>query len=891
MVNLTDPNTRYVEEDLTIDQYMIYSALRGGFEEIGVEVTDADENKGIVKGNYLGNRKKPFKVQFKKMKKGGFAMRVSHKFKLKEKNFDRRDIRDLPLDKYDEAIIVKFWDAVYNELDLGLAPGFGDLDATALESNKIEELKRFFGNQLTILLNDDRKLDTLIKEINQNQRDIKSKYKWELRTIEQNARWPQKMIYAIEMFMDEAKSRERTIVLTVNSVDLKTVTKLPIMINMFIAMPRALPKELNMSYKCQWTAPAAQMDDVSQKIIHHMNFEMSSLEKRLHELYDDEYLYHFEFKETFEDKGQNSTIEHDQLLLYPINVIETMNPTSDDQRFLLVMKYFLNINRRGNHEGFVPIINCLKIMSDLIKSLKRFYIATEEDKQKEQEKAKRKKDDEDAQKSAIRKCMKCGWLLSEGAISCPMCGSNVTAEKKETFGIQSGEYDKSSALLGAKEKAYSDKLLSAFDSALQDWGDAESKISDSVKEVFLGFLNQPLITNKIEEIIEDEERIKEIVHKAFNINEEMHSSKCTLIGKYLMQLSGFKMDWLYVTLEILKAPKEHIFPVLINYVIRAPYNKSKISYFLERAEKRWDSDVLRWQIDVGDDTPLVKALKEENEDLNTTLTEIYSIDSRNQYIEPILNKRGKIKGVEYSVDLYPLIRIEPFYLNEIRPGNIVILRQFLDYEQSSWISFSSVLNILEQIYKTIEDFQQEYSAGDFKEGLDLAMLDKKIKESKYSYKQKMQSQKEASIDGIPTSDNTLEKEVNSSLNDIEKKEGDLGFEVDSLLGSDKDEDSIFDEDYIEKTTFYNKLPADFSIDKMMNDKEIDNTVYQLQIEIENIMELAEQEISSLANGQTTYTSCQAQINTFIEQIRQKQIKIRAYEYEKHRIRLDRLEIA
>lgn len=890
MVNLSDPNTRHIEPDPSIDRYMIYSACRGGLEDIGAEVTDADESKGLIKGRYMGNKKRPVKVQFKKMKKGGFGIRISHKFKISNKNFQRRDLRDLPLDKYDEAIIVKFWDAVFRELDLGLAPGFGDKELASADNAKIEKLKNHFGNQLAILLNDDPQLDRYVTEINQNQRLIRKKYKWELRSINNAGRWPQETIYAVELFMDKQKSREKTIVITVNTVDLKTVTKLPIMINVFIAMPRALPKELNMSYKCQWTSPAEQMDDISQKIIHHMNFEMSSLENRLKQLYEDEYLYHFEFKETFEDKGKKSKIEHDQLLLYPINVMEIMNPTSDDQRFLLVMKYFLEINRRGNYDGLVPVIRCLKIMSDLIKGLKRFYIATEDDKRREDEKQ-RIKAEEKTPKASIRKCWKCDWLLSEGTTKCPMCGSEVRNIKKKSFGIESSEYDKSSALLGAKEKAYSDRLLSAFDTALDDWGDAESKIGDAVKDVFLGFLENPQISEKIVEIIENHEEVKEQIGKAFKINEDMYSGDSTVIGRYLIKLMGHEVDWIYVILEILDTPKEHIFPVLVNYVARVPYNRSKISYFVERADSRWSSDELKWQIDVGDDTPLVKGLKNQSDDLNETLKQVYSADNRNQYIEPELNKRGKVKGIEYQIDLYPLMRIEPFYKNEIRPGNLVTLRQFLDYEQSDWIPLEDILDILDMIHKKVKIFEEEFSLSDKEGGLDLSMLDRKIEESKYSYKKKHGIDDSTVSPTKPQYQEPEQSDIAVAGADDLDLESELDSELDSLLGSDDNEELTFEENYIEKTTFYDKLPGDFNIDSMLSDKEIDNLVYQLKIEIDNIMELAEEEINSLAQGENTYTSCMEQVERFRNQIEEKQVKIRAYEYEKHRIRLDRLEIA
>ncbi|MBD3350248.1 MAG: hypothetical protein GF364_02065, partial [Candidatus Lokiarchaeota archaeon] len=674
MGNSQDPELRKIEENPFIDSYMVYNAVRGAMEAIGCQIDDASEKKGYVKGYYLGNRKKPIKAVFKQGKKEkGFFIKIAHKFNVSNENFRRRDLRDLNPAKYEELLIVKFWDEVYNDLGLGLAPGFGEKSFASSDISKKKKLRDFFGNQLILLIDSDEQLSRIIKGTNQNQDVIRKKYKWEIQTIASKSQWSKELIFALEIYFDNRQSRDRTVVLTVSSLDMKTVTKLPIEVNFFITMPRALPREINMSYKCNWTAPSGQIDDVSQRITHHLNFEMPSMEKRLKEFFSEEYTYHFEFQEIFTDKGRKSKLTHDQTMLEPINVIEVQNPISDETRFLFVLRYFLEIDRRGQYKGFLPIYESFRIMSDLFKIFKPFFVLTEEERQ--QQERRKLKEAEDANKStAVKRCVKCGWLLSGKSAKCPMCGADTNLKRKKTFKVESTEYDKSAAVLDAKEKAYSEKLLSKFDEVLSEWGDAKTKLLDAVKDNFLSILQTGSIEEKIIQIIEDEDQIENKIDGAIDANKMVSTSESETFAKYLIELMGYDIRWVYVTLELIESGKDAVYPILITYTIFTPYNHNKFSFIKKEAKKRRESDKLLWQVDVGKDPKVVLTLNKTSEDFNEILQSVYSRDYTIEYKEPVFDKKGRVKDFSYSLSLYPIIRVEPFGDNQVNPKSIVIMR-------------------------------------------------------------------------------------------------------------------------------------------------------------------------------------------------------------------------
>ncbi|MHA1341149.1 MAG: hypothetical protein ACTSRZ_12785 [Promethearchaeota archaeon] len=926
-----DPYLREISPNPNIDNYMIYSACRGGLEAIGVEIDDASEEKRVIKGYYLGNKKNLIKVAWKPTDEGGFKIKIFHKMKFNDNIFKRRDLRDLSGDKYQELIIVKFWDEVYRDLGLGLAPGFGEKKLAAKEENKKEKLRNYFANVIDVLIESDNKLHKYTKGVNFNFNEILMKYRSILEIINKKSKFPKETLYGIEIFFDEGHSIERTIVMTINTLDMKTVTMIPIEVNLFLVMPRPLPRQLDMGYKCKWTAPTEESDDVAFRIIYKINFEYSGLERELLKFYSKEYLYHFIFKETFEDKGKMTKYTHDQMLLYPINLQRINHPITKKETFVLVLRYLLKINKRNQYEGFIPVSDCFTLMNKVFNVLKPFFVKTEEEIRREQELQRQKEKTEESE--VIRKCVKCGWLLSKNSKKCPMCGAPVQKERKKTLNVDSTYYDKSSALLDAQQKVYSEKLIKDFDKLLEEWGDPKSKLKSAVKETFLVLLEKVKAKGKISEIVDDEDLIEIEIGKVSSFYKKLFADDMEVIVEFLVKLRDYEIPWIHIAIQLLDLGMEDVFPILISYTILGEYISRSFSFIKLESKKRKEKDQLIWQVDQGEDPKIVQTLNSASSDFNEIIQKAYQKKSTYTYIEPLIDEKGRVKGTRLTLDLYPIIRVEPFYSRKIGHKTIICMRQFLDFKQSGYIPIPIVFAILETIYSIIDIFKEEYNEEKKEKIIDFEMLDKRIEQSKYTYQKKLREEAETvygkishsnseqsdlleqkppsqnqsvydaeSDSSIMESDQYSNININnpkaktisakSSLSKTELAETPQEMEVEDDIQSilKKYESSITKSpaNYRLKTYFIKEIPSDFYIDPYMTDEEIDKKLFSLNEELNSLYALAEMEINSLASKQQSFEICMSQLNTLLNQIKQKQAIIRAYEYEKFRVKTERL---
>lgn len=897
-----DPHQRTFKKNMNMDNYIVYSVIRGAMEDIGVQIDDADEKKGYVKGFYLGSKKDPFKVTFQLEKNDIYRIKIEHKFDVSMKNYQRRDLRDLSIDKFQELLIVKFWDDIYREFGMGMAPGFGEKTMAKLDEPKQTKLSNYFHDKILKLIKNESVLAKNIKGLNDNQEEIEKKYKWELKTIEDRSRWAKKMIFGLEIFFDDSHSKDRTVVLTANTLDMKTFKQLPVEINFFITMPRALSKEIDMSYKCQWTVSDGQLDEDSQKILYNLNYENSAMELRLKQLFSKESVYHFEFEEIIDDKGKTTKIKHDQMMLDPINVLMIKNPTTDDIRFLFVMKYFLKITRSGEYEGFLPIFDSFQIMSDLFKVFKPFFIKTEEDLEKERAVQDKKNKELQDSRAAVRRCVKCGWLLSATADVCPMCGAAVRKEQVTTFGVDSTEYDKSSALHDAKQKAYSEKLLSSFDKMLDSWGDAKTKIFDAVKESFRLQLHQKDVDKNIIQIIEEEEEIQQHIGPLFKANERIFGGDNEVVGRFLIQLRGYEIDNVYAVFNFIKTGKDDVYPIMITYMILSPYQSKK--FYLRKQEKKKKSDEydLIWEVDSGNDPEVVIALNKTSQEMVKIIRQIYNNITTIQFDEPIFDEKGKIRGSKLTLDLYPIIRVEPFLDDSSRPRTLVLMRQYLDYRQSGFIPLSTVFAFLDGLNGIVSLFKEDFKPAEDKSNTaNFNIIDESIRTSKYTYK--LQQEKETAEMAsntpeqkpistevkrvIPPISTAKSSSITTLLGESKgfKKEKD---EIDSLLSNYSKDSKLTTEDFRNKTKFIAEIPTDFVVDPKWSDLELNNKIHALNQEVVNLTTLAELEIRSFQEHKTSFEFCNAQIEAFLKQIKEKQAMIRAYEYEKFRVKPERI---
>jgi len=896
-----NPYLRELQPNPNIDNHLIYSASRGALESIGVEIDDANEEKMIVKGYYLGNKREVFKVHWKKTSEGGFKIKIEPGIKLREDIFKRRDLRDLSEDKYKEIIIVKFWDSFYRDLGLGLAPGFGEKKLATTEKSKKEKLREYFENEVKILFENESKINKFSKGINYNFNEVILKNKNILDIINKKSQFPKETLYGIEIYLDDEHSIEKTVVMTINTLDMKTVTILPVEINIILILPRALPRQLDMGYKCKWTTPPEESDDESIKIIHKLNFENSPLEKELLQFYSQEYLYHFVFTENFEDKGKMTKITHDQMLLYPINLQRIQHPVTNMETFVLVLRYFLRITKRNTYEGFKPISDSLNLMNRIFNELKPYFIKTEEDIKKEKEKQEKL---ESQEKKIINKCVRCGWLLSDKIETCPMCGSPVPKEKKLTLSVDSTFYDKSSALLDAQQKVYSEKLIKDFDKLLENWGDPKLKLINSVKETFDFLLDKEKSKAKILEIIKDEDYIEIEIGDVKNFYKKLYSDDMEVIGEYLVKLKDYDISWVHIGIQLLDLHMEDIFPILISYTIIGPYISRAFSFIRQEDKKRKENEILIWQNDEGEDSKLVISLNSKASDFNEIIQRAYKNESTYRYIEPLIDDKGKSKGIKLSLDLYPIIRVEPYISRKLGPKSIICMRQFLDFKQSGYIPLSIIFALLETLYSIIDIFKEEYKENKKEEVIiDYGLLDKKIEQSKYTYQKKLKTEAEKVYEDLKTETTNIPKveftegELSTKLISTQQQGFQTQIEEKNIISlidktkSIKQTNTVENKeqliDHRSKTYFINELPANFYIDPYMTDEELNKRINILNNELNSLYILAETEIKALEMKKQTFEMCMNQLNNFLIQIKQKQAMIRAYEYEKFRVKLER----
>jgi predicted Zn-ribbon and HTH transcriptional regulator len=899
-----DPNTRVLEPSEKFTQDKVYKIIRNAVEEIRVDIDDADSNKGYVKGFLKGNKRQPFNVTFQlDPKSNKIGVKIEHKLALRE--IERRDLRDLSEDKYEERIIVKFWDYVYGSFGLGEAEGFGEKSRISVEDSKVKiKLDEYFKKMLMNVFNSDSELKRIVKGYNVEQENIQQNYKWAFKSINQKSQWPLTTIFAVELYLNEEKTNSVTI--AINSVDMRTFTIVPTQVMFVMKIPKPLIRPLDMSYKCQWTSPI--FDDESQKILSYLNFEISAIEQRLKSMFSDSSMYNFKFEEVIDEKGKKSKIKHDQTLLNPINIIPIDNPLTESQEYVFAMKYFLKFGKTGEYEGILSIYNTIILMSDLFKILKRYIVTTpEEVEQKrllEVQKIQQKK--QEAESQTLSRCIKCGWLLSKGSSKCPMCGSEIVNSEKKSMGVESSFYSASSALHGAKENMYSNKLIDQFDKAIEEWGDGESKRINIVFNNFKEALGEANVRDSITQILKNEEKIKEIIGPVFRGNKIAWSREVVTIGRFLIELTGFDIPWIYVVFDRLKMTRDEIFPVVVSYIITVPYNPHKYSYV-----KHFDSKnkELVWEIDSGMDPDIITTLNFKSQDFGKVLKNAYNEGSTTEFIEPMFDAKGKQRGVELSIELYPLIRVEPFLDDKSNPRSIIIMRHFLDNEfggLKGFIPIGNIFAIVETLGGIISIFKQEYGRVDPNTpeedkpiAVDFSEIDRKLAESKYAGKKNIQAQQpsvpNAGQKFIAGIQNSLESSSSSSSANLKSGSTDDNFDqqFNDLFGKttnleteQKTKYEIID--VRNKTFFFKQLPRDFIIDPLLSDVQIDSTIFQLNSEIHTLRQLLDTEFNSYRSGNQSFDMCQNQTNAMMNQIREKQAKIRAYEFEKFRVKPERV---
>ncbi|MCP4760217.1 MAG: hypothetical protein GY870_00450, partial [archaeon] len=228
--------------------------------------------------------------------------------------------------------------------------------------------------------------------------------------------------------------------------------------------------------------------------------------------------------------------------------------------------------------------------------------------------------------------------------------------------------------------------------------------------------------------------------------------------------------------------------------------------------------------------------------------------------------------------------------------------QFLENELAGFgdfIPLTMVIKILDSINDTMSNYSEKY----LKQGQSLSEkwnkeseqglteLDQYIEQSKYSHKKELDNKE---ISEIPVN------QINSQPIDHIQENNQIR-EPKSIAKTDTKpiQKPPLDNDYIEKnwiqsefyrsqTSFVKELPSKFVIDPAISDLKIRETLYQLNSDISGLIQLAEKEIELFKSEEKTFEYVQNQIKVFLQQIKIKQLEIRAYEYELYRVKLGRV---
>ncbi|MHA1733633.1 MAG: zinc ribbon domain-containing protein [Promethearchaeota archaeon] len=428
--NQTDVKTFRVTDGCSLKD--IYEAVRWGIRSIGADIESSEESEvsSEVKaiGKVLGE-KKTHKIAALVQKFGDIVgVKVRHDMKVKKQgDLGNRAIR-------------YFWREV--SAQLGVEPiemqGRGGptvRSSSAGESGMETEVRRKRDIIADIV-------DSIVEvpeakavvsgcEVLEDPGDFLSAIFEAARSDDQ---WPS---YPLSLYKINLRRQSfPALFLLADEVDFGTTTTKPLQFSFVALLPHPVKFGLNISDKFYFSLIEKVADEF--KIVNYLNSELPLLRRYLSEAYKQDSLHHYRAEEVVEDRGKTTKVKHDIVRQFVVQ-IRNIEFQGDSDAYVVARFWF---DQKFRNLPEIPAI--LKMLSQLSSDLSPFYeVPAEQAGNTPIEAGTGASGQTPAmpaptpglQPAGIaktpEKCPHCGWLLSPGKTTCPMCKKSVLEEEEE----------------------------------------------------------------------------------------------------------------------------------------------------------------------------------------------------------------------------------------------------------------------------------------------------------------------------------------------------------------------------------------------------------------------------------------------------------------------------
>jgi hypothetical protein len=480
------------------------------------------------------------------------------------------------------------------------------------------------------------------------------------------------------------------IVMFVDKCDIGSPVTFPILITYAILSPKYIAREVSWSYKVRWISKD-EADDTAQKMLYRLNNEYPSLDRQYQDLLTgakgkDTYTYFYKDEEIGTEGKKKFKLNIEKFLEYPL-LIRGVDTPDGQLTSVVLFSYFL-MPKAKNYEGFLDLYPMIKLFDSIITNLSQFFLESDDEQAVRQEQAQMEK--EQARKSELNKCPKCGWLLSAGKTKCPICGTEASDQA-----LKATDFSASLALDGVEQRRKTEYFLTSIDSVL-DTFDEETEIA---QKAFLDSYEKMLNTDEdASTLISDIMRDTDFIRQNFGVllkglNDELKFELIPL-KYYKFTAQELMFPTLVAVLSFIKEEYSNYHVPIISYLTICPVMPSKIQ-LIARYDSEAKKKTFEWTKG-GEDFGLCRRLNmiKFMEFVNDVFGgENQKYASHFQAMkEDLIGRIVPVEGMEYELPF--LISVKPLSENKLPDKNLLILHHFIKSKAEKYIGNIPVSKIM-----------------------------------------------------------------------------------------------------------------------------------------------------------------------------------------------------
>jgi hypothetical protein len=399
---------------------------------------------------------------------------------LKLKDITNPAMKKTRPDKNQSAYFIKLCDNVCKDLKIPERKDLGGMGTPGkiIETIdfKIEKIKPEILGRFKEIVKQDQWMTGHLERIENDLDSINENFGYIRQLLEKNTRWTMKNLDTVLFAVNKYFSPY--VFAYVDILDIKSTQLYPIYITYTIISPKPIARDMVCSYKGVWSTN--DNDDVSQKMCTRLNNEYPSLDNQLQELMKNEYTYLYVDNEIAVENKKTLKLKVEQTIHEPIK-IRTIQLPNNKTVSILFYSYFLSPESQG-YQGFRKLGEILEIFDNAMNGLSKFFVISDEERQLSESQQKAEKEKSDAQK--LNKCPKCGWVLSPGKFTCPMCKFDSSLIGGTQAIKSDDDFTASAALLGTASTAKATALIGSIDSTLNQLDDELVKAREKFISAF-----------------------------------------------------------------------------------------------------------------------------------------------------------------------------------------------------------------------------------------------------------------------------------------------------------------------------------------------------------------------------------------------------------------------